>query len=84
MSRASKEALDTLHIQIAQVLKDGISELANAEDKKGLAGLMNVARQFLKDNNVTAIATPNSPIANLAEGLPFLGDEFSEDESPVH
>lgn len=85
MSRASNTEMDSLHVQIATVLKDGIKELSTAEDKKGLAALMNVARQFLKDNNVTAMATPNSPIANLAEGLPFMGDEFQpEDDGPVH
>ena len=53
--------MDALHVQIATVLKDGIQELATSEDKKGLSALMNVARQFLKDNDVTAVATPESP-----------------------
>ena len=82
--RASKEAMDSLHVQIATVLKDGIAELASAEDKRGLSALMNVARQFLKDNDVTAIAAPASPLQNLAASLPFVGDEFNEDELPRH
>lgn len=84
-SKATKDAMDALHAQLATVLKDGISELSQAEDKKGLAALMNVARQFLKDNDVTAQAVPESPIANLAAGLPFAGDEFNgEDSQPRH
>ena len=99
MSRASKEAMDSLHIQIATVLKDEIAnftkpkvikdedgnEVEVAPDKRGLSALMNVARQFLKDNDVTAIAAPASPLQNLAASLPFVGDEFNEDgDSPRH
>lgn len=87
MAKTSKEAMDDLHSQIANTLKDSIEELTGAEEKKGLAALLNVARQFLKDNNVTALAVPDSPTANLAKGLPFLGTEFSpddEEDSPIH
>jgi hypothetical protein len=83
MSRASKEAMDGLHVQIATVLRDAIADVAGAEDKKGLASLMNVARQFLKDNEVTALGVPDSPLKNLADSLPFAGEGFGED-SPVH
>jgi hypothetical protein len=74
--------MDELHVQIATVLKQSIEEVAGAEDKKGLAALMNVARQFLKDNEVTALATPESPLKALTESLPFAGEEFGE--PPVH
>lgn len=88
MAKTSSKEMDALHGQLATVLKDSIKELSASEEKKGLAALLNVARQFLKDNEVTALAVPNSPVQNLADSLPFVGDEFDGEEpyenSPRH
>lgn len=101
MAKADSKEMDALHAQLAITLRDEIDsfkepiEVADEDgtvtkvsrDRKGLAALLNVARQFLKDNNVTALAVPDSPTANLAKGLPFLGTEFSpddEEDSPIH
>lgn len=72
--------MDALHGFLADTLRTNIKELTQAEDKKGLAALLAVARQFLKDNNISANVTTNGPLASLTEGLPFMGDEFSEDD----
>jgi hypothetical protein len=84
MAKTTSTEMDALHGQLAKTLKDAIEEAAGAEEKKGLAALLNVARQFLKDNDVTASVVPGSPLAKLTENLPFLGDEFSEEDGPVH
>ena len=67
MSAASKKALEDLHAKVATTLADALDEAAGAEEKKGLAALLNVARQFLKDNNIEAAAVPGSPTGQLAE-----------------
>ena len=44
-------------------------ERVRAPDCK--ASDMNVARQFLKDNNIDAIPVDNSPLKSLMDELPF-------------
>ena len=36
---------------------------------------LNVARQMLKDNNITATPIAESPLSNLANALPFPASE---------
>lgn len=99
MAKTTTQEMDTLHSQLARTLKEEIEsfkvpiEVADEDgkikkvqrDKKGLAALLNVARQFLKDNDVTAQAVPESPLKSLADSLPFAGEEFSNgDDTPVH
>nr|WP_246505613.1 hypothetical protein [Coralloluteibacterium stylophorae] len=45
-------------------MADAIDEMSH--ETKGLAAILNVARQFLKDNNIEATAAPGSHMANLA------------------
>jgi peptide subunit release factor 1 (eRF1) len=64
---ASKESLETLHSAIATKLTDAIEKMDAGE--KGLAALLNVARQFVKDNGIEAVPAPNSPLGTLADKL---------------
>lgn len=76
MSKATLDTLDALHGQLANALADEIKNMTKTgADRKGLAALMNVARQFLKDNNVEALMVPGSPIAGLADSLPYPGGD---------
>ena len=64
---ASKESLETLHSVIALKLADAIEKMD--ADTKGLAAVLNVARQFCKDNGIEAIPAPGSPTGKLADKL---------------
>ncbi|GGD98191.1 hypothetical protein [Rhizobium anhuiense] len=63
------EILSKLHAEMAQKLLDKVrsGEVTAAE--------LNVARQFLKDNNIDSVPKEGSPVANLANELPFTGDD---------
>jgi len=85
MSQASKDALNELHGLIAETLTGAIKAFkgkTDPEDLKGLAALANVAKSFLKDNNIEALPEANKPLQSLASVLPFpghLGGEGEED-----
>lgn len=64
---ASKESLEALHSAIADKLTDAIGKMDVGE--KGLAALLNVARQFVKDNGIEALPAPGSSLGGLAEKL---------------
>lgn len=71
MSKAETSALESLHNELAQMLRDKIrAGEATAAD-------LSVARQFLKDNNVTSTVTAENPLGGLIQSLPFA----SEDEA---
>lgn len=79
-SAASKEALDALHAAVAEELAKRIaSGEATAAD-------LNVARQFLKDNHVEAVKTPDNPLGKLAGALPFADEAgvTGEDKDYYH
>ena len=61
----SLEILNTMHYELAKFLVDKIK---TGEAK---AGDLNVARQFLRDNNIDAVPTQDSPLSKLIEELPF-------------
>lgn len=67
MSAASKESLERLHSAIANKLSDSIEVMEPGE--KGLAALLAVARQFVKDNDINAVPAPGSPTGRLKENL---------------
>lgn len=54
-------------------LFNGLCEamLSKLQDPEITAGDMNVIRQFLKDNNISAVAARGSPLANVVEAFPF-------------
>ena len=63
MKKDSK--LEELHELLATILLDKI------RDPECKSAELNVARQFLKDNDVTAIPTDDNALAQLLEDLPF-------------
>lgn len=63
---AAKDALERLHAAVADKLAETIDAMDS--DSKGLASILNVARQFLKDNGIdVAAAPPDSPLGKLAD-----------------
>jgi len=66
MKKDSK--LEELHELLATILLDKI------RDPECKSAELNVARQFLKDNDVTAIPTDEKALAQLLEDLPFDSD----------
>lgn len=63
MKKDSK--LEELHELLATILLEKI------RDPECKSAELNVARQFLKDNDVTAIPTDENALAQLLEDLPF-------------
>lgn len=64
---ASTESLENLHSALADKLAESIREIPTGE--KGLAALLNVARQFVKDNGIEAVPTPTNGVGKVAEQL---------------
>jgi hypothetical protein len=78
MNKADEKALGSLHGKLADVLKDALSQ-DYIDPDTGMklpppAAILNVARQFLKDNKIEAVAAEGSPLAGLAD-LPVFDDE---------
>jgi hypothetical protein len=78
MNKADELALGGLHGKLAEVLKDAISQDYGLDDQ-GVkvpppAAILNVARQFLKDNKIEAVAAPGTPLHDLAD-LPVFDDD---------
>jgi hypothetical protein len=78
MNKADEKALGSLHGKLAEVLKDALSQ-DYVDPDTGVklpppAAILNVARQFLKDNKIEAIAAEGSPLGDLAD-LPVFEDE---------
>ena len=77
MNKADEKALGGLHGKLAEVLKEALSQ--EYLDDQGRpspppAAILNVARQFLKDNKIEAIAAQGSPLHDLAD-LPIFEDD---------
>lgn len=82
-AKASPEVICALHDQIATALTDAIKVFQKEETPeglKGLAALVNVARQFVKDNEDSLVASRTKPVQNLASVLPFPGNMPGEGE----
>lgn len=75
MSKATSDSLDALHGALAKALADGIKK--GDSEQKGYASLLNVARQFLKDNHIESIPTKDNPLGNLMQQLPEFDEEGS-------
>jgi len=78
MSRASEKVLNDLHTKLAEVLKDALQDKNDPETGEKLppnAAILNVARQFLKDNKIEAgLVNTDSAIGSLAD-LPVFDDD---------
>lgn len=85
MSKASKKQLEELHAAVAKALADGISQQWTDDDGKPIpppAAVLNVARQFLKDNHIEGPATAGTPLGTIAAKLPAFDDY--DDASTSH
>ena len=60
-----EDSLKELHTRLAERLLERIKE----KDVK--ASDLNVARQFLRDNNIDCVPVEGSPLQKLADELPF-------------
>ena len=60
----SKEKLEQLHEVLTQEL------LTRIQQGEAAPALLNVARQFLRDNGIESLALPGSPLNDLLSQLP--------------
>lgn len=72
MAKASNEVFEALHEALAMDL------LNRVKDGSATAADLNVARAFLKDNNISSIPVKDSPLAGLLAALPFRPNEDDE------
>lgn len=66
----AEDKLKELHEELAKVLLDRV------KDPEAKASDLNVARQFLKDNNIDAVPVKGSPLEELMKRLPFDENEL--------
>lgn len=90
---APQTALEELHKHLADSLSAAIRTGVPVVDAKtgevlvspAPAAILNVARQFLKDNNIEAAPVDGGHMKGLAASLPFAGsnpeDAYSEPQS---
>lgn len=79
MSKAPSKAMEQLHAALARTLADAISEGIPVKDEAtgevtkapAPAALLSVARQFLKDNNISTDIASDPNIKGLVAALPF-------------
>ena len=78
MSNGTVKDLGDLHGIIARTLKDQLLNGVTTVSKDGTieqvsapASVLNVARQFLRDNNIECLGANNADIKSLVEELPF-------------
>jgi len=66
------DLLAKLHTVLAEQLLERVT------DPEAKSADLNVARQFLKDNGIEALATKGSPLADLVNTLPDFTDEDAD------
>ena len=69
MAKAKQDALEDLHAELATVLAKLVKAQGTSEEPN--ASILNAARQFLKDNNVSADIGSSEPLKALTDSLPF-------------
>lgn len=79
MSKAKNTELEALHGALARKLSDLLDNV-DAE-AKGAASILNVARQFLKDNNIEATLVPGSDMDELRKKATKFPFDPAEDHS---
>jgi len=75
---ATVDELGDLHGELAATLKKMMMKGEVVIDKEGLPvattpspALLNIVRQFLKDNNISAKPVKNSDLGDLIDDLPY-------------
>jgi hypothetical protein len=71
--KTSKEVLSELHKELALILSKQIR--LTDEEGKANGSILNVARQFLKDNGIDGDIREVKELQILSEALPFDDDE---------
>ena len=66
------DLLAKLHTVLAEQLLERVT------DPEAKSADLNVARQFLKDNGIEALATKGSPLDDLVNTLPDFTDEDAD------
>lgn len=76
-NRATEVILGSLHEELARILKEEINKTIVDKDGNIVrpAAILNVARQYLKDNNITA-TVDNKPMRELVDSLPSFDDDL--------
>ena len=77
MDEATEKALGVVHARLAEVLKDALQDKFDSETGDKLppnAAILNVARQFLKDNKIEAMPAHGTPLHSLSD-LPVFEDD---------
>lgn len=72
MTAASEDVLKSLHNALAQDL------LRRLQSGEATAADLNVVRQFLKDNNISADGAKSPLLGALVDSLPFAADDAAE------
>lgn len=85
MSKAKKNTLTALHARLAEVLTEAIGSTTDESGETAApnAAILNVARQFLKDNLITADLDKSPELSTLNERLNALPHFGSDDEDGV-
>lgn len=73
MSKQLDIIMADLHEELANQL------LALVRNGEPTASILNVARQFLKDNGIDGVPSAGNPLDNLVHSLP----DFDEEELPL-
>ena len=68
----NQDIMNQLHRLLAETLT------ARVKDPEAKTGDLNVARQFLKDNNIDALPVENSPLSDLVKSLPDFADDDTD------
>jgi hypothetical protein len=78
MSKASNDAMETLHGTLAKALGDIVKDGVTITDREGAAirvtasaAYLKEVREFLKDNGVVSLPGTNKAVNHLASSLPF-------------
>ncbi|MDE1462100.1 hypothetical protein [Spartinivicinus poritis] len=77
MTKTLDQILSQLHSELAQHLLDKLT--TEKEGEAPSASELNVIRQFLKDNHISDIPRPDSPLAELENKLNEV-DPFDPDD----
>lgn len=74
--KATVKALGTLHARLAEVLTESLQDQYDPDGNPlpPNAAILNVARQFLKDNKIEATPVKGTPLGTLND-LPIFEDE---------
>lgn len=69
MPKKTTTELEDLQGDLADVCRDALADMRSTGEWN--AGVINAARQLLKDNGVVTVPEKGSPMGDLADILPF-------------